>query len=102
MHQADRHNILFLASALTFDALLAAIPLLLLLLVALTHVAHLSPRSSAQDLHQLFQRVVPPAASARQSPRLSVLWLAALCQRRKRPKRASVLLTRRPRRSAAW
>ena len=64
MHQADRHNILFLASALTFDALLAAIPLLLLLLVALTHVAHLSPRSSAQDLHQLFQRVVPPAASA--------------------------------------
>ena len=64
MHQADRHNILFLASALTFDALLAAIPLLLLLLVALTHVAHLSPRSSAQDLHQLFQRVVPPAASS--------------------------------------
>ena len=35
--QADRHNIPFLASALTFDALLAAIPLLLLLLVGLTY-----------------------------------------------------------------
>lgn len=59
MNQADRHNIPFLASALTFDALLAAIPLLLLVLVALTHIAQLSPGSTAQDLHQLFQRVVP-------------------------------------------
>lgn len=64
LNQADRHNILFLASALTFDALLAAIPLLLLLLVALTHIARLSPSSSAQDLHQLFQRLIPPAAAA--------------------------------------
>lgn len=59
MNQADRHNIPFLASALTFDALLAAIPLLLLVLVALTHIAKLSPGSTAQDLHQLFERVVP-------------------------------------------
>ncbi len=59
MHQADRHNIPFLASALTFDGLLAAIPFLLLLLVGLTHVANLSSGSSAQDLHQLFQRFVP-------------------------------------------
>lgn len=59
MNQADRHNIPFLASALTFDALLAAIPLLLLVLVALTHIAKLSPGSSAQDLQQLFHRVVP-------------------------------------------
>jgi membrane protein len=59
VNQADRHNIPFLASALTFDALLAAIPLLLLVLVALTHIAQLSPGSSAQDLHRLFQRVVP-------------------------------------------
>lgn len=29
------------------------------MLVALTHVAHLSTRSSAQDLQQLFQRLVP-------------------------------------------
>jgi membrane protein len=60
--QADRHNLPFLASALTFDALLAAIPFLLVVLVALTHVAHLSPRSSAQDLQQLFHRLMPASA----------------------------------------
>jgi membrane protein len=62
LHQADRHNIPFLASALTFDALLTAIPFLLLLLVGLTHVARLSSGSSVQDLDQLFQRFVPPTA----------------------------------------
>jgi membrane protein len=31
--------------------------------VGLTHIAHLSPRSSSQDLHQLFQRLVPPATA---------------------------------------
>ncbi len=66
--QADRHNLPFLASALTFDALLAAIPFLLLVLVALTHVAHLSPRSSAQDLQQLFQRLMPPTGSDGEGP----------------------------------
>ncbi len=66
--QADRHNLPFLASALTFDALLAAIPFLLLVLVALTHVAQLSPRSSAQDLQQLFQRFVPPSAGEGEGP----------------------------------
>ncbi len=30
--------------------------------MALTHIAHLSPRSSAQDLHQLFRRLMPPVA----------------------------------------
>jgi membrane protein len=63
LHQADRHNILFLASALTFDGLLTAIPFLLLLLVGLTHVAELSSSSTVQDLHQLFQRFVPPATA---------------------------------------
>jgi membrane protein len=63
VQQADRHNILFLASALTFDALLAAIPLLLLLLVGLTHVARLTATSSAQDLHQLVQRFLPPGTA---------------------------------------
>jgi membrane protein len=60
LHQADRHNLPFLASALTFDALLAAIPFLLLVLVGLTHVAQLSPSMSAQDLHQWFRRLLPP------------------------------------------
>jgi len=61
LHQADRHNILFLASALTFDALLASIPFLLLVLVGLTHIAQLSPRMSAQDLHGLLRRFLPAA-----------------------------------------
>jgi len=59
LNQADRHNLPFLASALTFDALLAAIPLLILLLVGLTMVARLSPASSSQDLDVLFQRILP-------------------------------------------
>lgn len=63
LDQADRHNIPFLASALTFDGLLAAIPFLLLLLVGLTHVAQLSSASSVDDLHYLFRRFLPPAAA---------------------------------------
>ena len=66
--QADRHNLPFLASALTFDALLAAIPFLLLVLIALTHVAQLSPRSTTQDLQQLFQRLVPASAGEGDGP----------------------------------
>lgn len=53
----------FLASALTFDALLAAIPLLLLLLVGLTHLARLSASATSQDLHALFMRIVPQATA---------------------------------------
>ncbi|MDH4131589.1 MAG: YihY/virulence factor BrkB family protein [Gemmatimonadota bacterium] len=62
LNQADRHNLPFLASALTFDALLAAIPFLILLLVGLTMVARLSPVSSSSDLDVLFQRFLPEQA----------------------------------------
>ncbi len=63
MAQADRHNVPFLASALTFDALLAAIPLLLLLLVGLTHLARLSASATSEDLHALFMRLLPQATA---------------------------------------
>ena len=39
LQAADENNIPFLASALTFDALLAAVPFVLLLLIGLTHLA---------------------------------------------------------------
>ncbi|HWA15579.1 MAG TPA: YihY/virulence factor BrkB family protein [Gemmatimonadales bacterium] len=73
INQADRHNIPFLASALTFDALLAAIPFLLLLLVALTHAAQLVAQSEAQDLHTLFQRFLPPGSDAAGSGAFAVI-----------------------------
>jgi membrane protein len=44
--------------------LLAAIPFLLLVLVALTHMAQLLANSEAQDLHSLFQRFLPPGSDA--------------------------------------
>lgn len=50
----------FLASALTFDALLAAVPFILLLLIALTYLAQLRGSSSAVDIHELLQPFLPP------------------------------------------
>jgi YihY family inner membrane protein len=50
----------FLASALTFDALLAAIPFVLLLLVGLTHLAQAVSNGSAMDTTALFHRFFPP------------------------------------------
>ena len=61
---SDRNNILFLSSALTFDALLAAVPFILLALVGLTHLAGLSPRASDLELTRLLQRFMPPHGEA--------------------------------------
>jgi membrane protein len=84
LHQADRHNLPFLASALTFDALLASIPFLLILLVGLTHVAHLSPGSTSEDVRQLFQRLVPPASADNGSGPFALIeaWLLGLVRSR--------------------
>lgn len=63
MQAADEDNIPFLASALTFDALLAAVPFILLLLIGLTHLAQAVSRGPAVDTLQLFHRFLPPHSS---------------------------------------
>lgn len=56
---ADRHHIAFLASALTFDALLAAIPLVVLLLVGVTLLAHQIGGADAVTGAELFHKLLP-------------------------------------------
>jgi membrane protein len=63
LQAADEYNLPFLASALTFDALLAAIPFVLLLLIGLTHLAQALEGSSAVDAAALFHRFFPPHVS---------------------------------------
>ena len=63
LQAADENNIPFLASALTFDALLAAVPFVLLVLIALTHVAQAIAGGPAVDATVLFHRFFPPHTS---------------------------------------
>ncbi len=56
---ADENHIPFLASALTFDALLAAIPFILLLLVGLTHAARLSSAAPPGELNSILEHFLP-------------------------------------------
>lgn len=60
---ADEANIPFLASALTFDALVAAVPLLLILLAALGALLQATIGTTPVDLALLFQRFFPAQAS---------------------------------------
>jgi membrane protein len=64
LQAADENNIPFLASALTFDALLAAVPFVLLVLIGLTHVAQAIAGGPAVDPTALFHRFFPPHTSA--------------------------------------
>jgi membrane protein len=59
LQAADENSLPFLASALTFDALMAAIPFVLLLVVGLTHLTQLQARPEAVEFHQLFERFLP-------------------------------------------
>jgi membrane protein len=56
---ADENHVPFFASAITFDALLAAIPFALLLLVGLTHAARLSAADSPGELSAILDRFLP-------------------------------------------
>lgn len=60
MQAADEDNIPFLASALTFDALLAAVPFILLLLIGLTYLAQAVVQQPTLDTNALFHRFLPP------------------------------------------
>lgn len=59
LQAADENNIPFLASALTFDALLAAVPFILLVLIGLTHLAQAVSGGQAVDPNHLFDRFFP-------------------------------------------
>ncbi|MEK6597706.1 MAG: hypothetical protein AABY91_05175, partial [Gemmatimonadota bacterium] len=63
MQAADENRILFLASALTFDALLAAIPFVLLLLTGLNAVLTAAPDESASTLGRILESILPPRPS---------------------------------------
>jgi membrane protein len=58
LQAADENNIPFLASALTFDALLAAVPFILLVLIGLTHLVQAV--TPGVDAVVLFHRFLPP------------------------------------------
>jgi membrane protein len=53
-----------LASALTFDALLAAVPFILLLLIGLTHLAQAVTHQPEPDTIHLFHRFLPPHSAS--------------------------------------
>ena len=61
LESADENNVPFLASALSFDALLAAVPFALLLLVLFTFLVQgLAPEGTTLDPDVLFHRFLPP------------------------------------------
>jgi membrane protein len=64
---AFEDNILFLGSALTFDALLAALPFALLLLAALGYFVH-SGDEAMGDVLALVERLLPPSPSGGAGP----------------------------------
>lgn len=60
LQNADENNIPFLASALTFDVLLAAVPFLLLLVIALSHVLQEVAGAGGPEAAHLFRAFLPP------------------------------------------
>jgi membrane protein len=68
LQAADENNIPFLASALTFDALLAAVPFILLVLIGLTHLAQAVTHGPPVDTVLLFHRFLPPHVAADRDP----------------------------------
>jgi membrane protein len=68
LQAADENNIPFLASALTFDGLLAAVPLILLLFAGVAQILQLIAGTGPMDPQALFERFLPPHVSGAVDP----------------------------------
>jgi membrane protein len=64
LQAADENNVPFLASALTFDGLLAAVPLVLLLFAGLAQILQAIANTGPIDPQTLFERFLPPHPGA--------------------------------------
>jgi len=60
---SDAARLPFLASAITFDVLLAGLPLIILLLVGLTKFLHLSAQGTEADVARIIDRFLPSRVS---------------------------------------
>jgi membrane protein len=68
LQAADESNIPFLARALTFDALLAGVPLVLLILIGISHLVQSMATGSGVDPTTLLHRFLPPHAPGSGDP----------------------------------
>jgi membrane protein len=68
LQAADENNVPFLASALTFDGLLAAVPLILLLFAGVAQLLQLIAGTGPIDPEVLFERFLPPHARGTLDP----------------------------------
>jgi membrane protein len=81
---SDAARLPFLASAITFDALLASLPLIILLLVGITHFLHLGSQGTETDVTRMIDRFLPPQVSVRgQDPIGHIKSLLAAVTRRR-------------------
>ena len=68
LQAADENSVPFLASAITFDAVLTAIPFILLLFAGLAKVLEIVTGSGPVDPQALFERFLPPHNRAGSDP----------------------------------
>jgi membrane protein len=68
LQAADESHVPFLASALTFDALLAAVPFVLLLLIGVAQLVQALATGSGVDPTTLLHSFLPPHASGENDP----------------------------------
>ncbi len=61
---AYEDNVLFLASGISFDVLLASIPFVITLVSGVTFLLNLSPATSAAEITDIIDRMLPPHSDA--------------------------------------